>query len=298
MSCGCVHECSRDVRLQPFSVESPWNTSLGAGAVFEDASAPMTDNLLNGTGTAYINSADHSIAVNYAKDRDPVGRFTMPNNWLYHHRIPGDLRVAAGTDGIASVIDQGRSWEYWKATQSSPTACAAQFAARPFITGDGVSGGVRASRLSVLGGLIRQHELYGLNIPHALVIALANTQLKKGWVWPATLEDQDAATAYTGLIPMGTLLGIPPTVDLDGAGFTPEGLALARTFQDYGCYVGDRSTHMNLYATPDCEGPALDRMRADLQTKIWPLLRIITNSTPETVGGGGTRRKPPAAPLA
>ncbi|GAB3196381.1 hypothetical protein GCM10027261_18960 [Geodermatophilus arenarius] len=288
----------RTVDRQPFSSDSVWNTGIGSGAVFQDADEPMTRNLIDGSPSATINAAFYSVAVNIASPTDPIGTVSTPAG-DFHHRIPTTTSIAAGTDGHMVVLDGRWAFEYWRAERRSETQYTASYGGRVDLLGPGVGGGTRASGFSVLGGLIRCQEIRDEHIPHALVMALTTEQLRTGWVWPAESEDSGGASTYRGLIPMGSMVGIPPSVDLGSLGLSADGLALAKALQDYGAYVGERSAQDVLYAEPECEGAALDRMRSDFRSTIRPLLRIITNSSADTVAGGGTRRvnaPPPVVP--
>jgi hypothetical protein len=183
---------------------------------------------------------------------------------------------------------------------------------------DGLQRGSRASGISALIGLIRTEEVANAKagvphaIPHVLCVGIPNEMLKAvptsadgeisssgRAVWPARLRDNDATTAYSGTMPMGTMLGIPSTVDIDALTLSPEGHALAEAFQDYGGYVLLRAGTVALFVEgDDVDTAATARMRSDYQTKIYPLLRVITNNTSTNVGGGGNRRRPDALPFA
>jgi hypothetical protein len=153
---------------------------------------------------------------------------------------------------------------------------------------------VRAYGGSAIGGLIRQWEVTSGTIHHALALAITGSQLKAGWVWPATTQDADGATSYSGLVPMGSFAAIPPTVDLGAQGLTPGGLMVARALQGYGAYVVDRSGAFSLYAEPSAAtDPLIGQAGQDLG-KIRALLRLVTNNAPTSVNGGGTRRVPVA----
>jgi hypothetical protein len=84
----------------------------------------------------------------------------------------------------------------------------------------------------------------------------AGFMLQTGYVWPATEQDWNSPTAYSGAIPMGSYFAIPPTVNLAGLGLqTAEGLMLATAARNYGCYVTDSSGSAAFYCEDDA-GPA------------------------------------------
>jgi hypothetical protein len=164
--------------------------------------------------------------------------------------------------------------------------------------GDGIAdGGTRAYGGSALGGLIRTWELEAGAIHHVLALALAEERMRPGPVWPATRED-GGTEGYAGSIPMGTLVAIPPDVDVEALDLTPGGHVLARALQDYGAYVVDSSSQVTFYAEPGAETSAeLAQARTDVE-QLAQLLLPVLNSGPDSVGGGGERRAAPAPPLA
>jgi hypothetical protein len=115
-------------------------------------------------------------------------------------------------------------------------------------------------------------------------------------VWPATEEDAIAPQTYRGTIPMGTLLAIPPAVDVESMILSPEGRMIARALQRYGAYVVDQAEVMAFYAEPDAPPAVIQAIREDLP-RIRRELRIVTNNGPGRVGGGGQPTVPPAPPL-
>jgi hypothetical protein len=189
--------------------------------------------------------------------------------------------------------------------------------------GIGPSNGTRAYGGSAIGGLIRAwevdptHPAFTGRIEHALAIALRNDQLlytggtsgysqgygtAKGYVWPATEQDWDSPSRYAGAVPMGSYVAIPGHVDLATLGLSPQGLMLARAYQDYGAYVTDRSAEPILaYIEPSVAGNAFSKgllgaywAATDLK-KIRAVLRVVSNNSASTPNGaplGSSRRAP------
>jgi len=301
-----VSTALRDPRLQPFAATSPFNTSLGDGAIYADDE--MAAALRQRPAT--LASARWSISVVQATNADPLCGLTLP--WgVWKVRIPTDARPGAGTDNHLSVIqpDCKTVVETWTMTKVDDTHWTSGYAVLTDLTGSGLVNGARASGISQMNGLIRKHEVAALHIPHALSISIDDTQLRavgpdaqgNYGVWPARRQDGDAATAYSGPIPMGSMFAIPSTVNLAALGLTAEGLALGRALQDFGTYVLICGANVSLHADPTAERDlpdAVANMRTDFANVLRPLLLHVTNSAPGTVAGGGARRRPTAPPLA
>jgi hypothetical protein len=289
----------REAWRWPFSSTSPWNMPIGSLALFEPSAAPKTATLTSTRATPWINAGDYSIPIYRAASTDPLGTFRRSGHPDVTIHVPSSARPANGSDQHMVVVDPSGRWadESWKTGGANPSWTTG-YLVHTDLYGPGVGQeGVRAYGGSAIGGLIRSWELDSGAIRHALALSLSADQLGRGPVWPATREDGNAASSYTGNVPMGTLAAIPGSVDVTKLGLSPAGLIVARAMQDYGVYVVDRSSAFVLYAEPTLQGtPALTAMRADLG-KIRAQLRVVTDNTAATVGGGGVPRAPLAPPL-
>jgi hypothetical protein len=282
----------RDARLWPFASTSPWNAPIGTGAQF---ASPTADPRYRDLTDAYvaINAQTWSMATYVASPSDPIRTVTSSaGSWQY--RIPDNAVAAGPADGDRQLLVIDPSGQYvdecWLASkQGVDWSCA--YHVRNDLRGAGVlQGGTRAYGGSALGGLIRTWELQQGSIQHALALAVPRRDMMHGPVWPANSEDGNAT--YGGSLPMGSLVSIPRTVDLNSLGLSPGGLAVATALRAYGAYLVDASENFTLFAEPSAEG-MLAGARADLD-KIRAQLRVVTNNSPSTPGGGGT----PIAPLA
>ena len=299
---------TRDPGLWPFASDSPWNTPLGDGAAFEQATDPCTRDLatLPPGGVAGINAHEWSHPVYLAAASDPTVNLYRDGQLADAAvRCPTDAAPALppppDTDAHLHIVDPAHRFleEMWEASKVSD-GWNAQAWAKTDLLGPGMGqGGVRAYGGSAIGGLVRVSELKG-GIRHPLAFAIQQSQQRDGWVWPATINDNAPAANYTGHIPMGQLIGIPPGVDICSLGLSPAGLVVARALQDYGGYLVDTGGALVFYAEPrveddpsDGEATLLDAARNDLG-KIVPELRCVTNDGSGSVGGGGARRAPPA----
>lgn len=110
---------------------------------------------------------------------------------------------------------------------------------------------------------------------------------------------------------MGALLALPPTLDLDKLNLeTIPARILAQAFQDYGAYIVD-DTAWDVYAIVTEWGPD-GRVTEEFEKKwgfpmtvkekdtpwgrdmdrIFLNLHIVTNNSPQSIGGGGKPRVP------
>ena len=136
-----------------------------------------------------------------------------------------------------------------------------------------------------------------------LSFAMPTTMTKppaKWWqvAWPEYQIDVCGPTCYSGIVPAGSTIGIPSTVNLGDLGLTPAGLVLATALQEYGAIQratgGPPSAGVILYAEQAAETETtsqLSNMRNDF-VKIQPYLRIMRNQASDNVNGGGTPLRP------
>jgi len=243
-----------------------------------------------------INWERWSIAVAYAKTTDPKATLEdTKSRKTYQIHIPKDAKVTGGTDGHLSIIQPDGRWAYelYAATKVNDNKWTSTRVVKTDLFSDGLSDGARASSISHLIGLIRTHEVAEKKIPHVLALGLPDESLKDGFVWPARGQDT-SNNKYSGTVPMGSLFAIPPDVDLGKLGLSAEGLALGRALQDYGAYVLVRAGTAALFAEPNANNAAMNRMKSDYQNKLFSHLRPVTNNSSKNPGGGGTPRQPPA----
>jgi hypothetical protein len=294
---------TRIAALWPFSAESPWNTPLGRDAAFAAEDDPRT--LAVRDGGASVNAGQFSHPV-YRATEDAPEQDVHTQDGVVRYRIPEDAQPALPpwggdqyTDAHLHVVDPSGRYldECFHMRRRGDGAWQCGFHQRIDLFGDGVSdGGTRAYGGSAIGGLIRVEELEAGLIPHVLAFAMPNERMLQGPVWPATRQDNDDDD-YTGPVPMGSLVAIPPDVDLAALDLTPGGMVLARALQDYGAYLVDGSRQFVFYAEPVLEDhPAVHEMRADADL-IQSLLLPVLDNSPTSVGGAGARRAVPAPPL-
>lgn len=275
----------------PFSGVSPWNTPLGEDANLESGDAVRTDQLRWNWIPVTINAGRYSHPVYRASADDPTVTVTDEGRGglVSTFQMPSDARPAEGEDRHLLVIDPSGRWvdEMWNAQGSAEDGFTVGYHARIDLMGSGISDGVRAYGGSAIGGLIRQWELERGEIRHALALALTDGQLATGPVWPATRQDGNADSTYGGALPMGTLVAIPPDVDLSALDLTEAGMTVATALKEFGAYVVDRAGAVALYAEPTLEDtPLLADARSDWET-LRSVLSVVTDNRPDQVGGAG-----------
>jgi hypothetical protein len=305
----------RDPWLWPFTSDSPWNTPIGSHAIFSLDDEPITRDLLDGGDEIKAGQFSHPVFL--AASRDPERTVVdEENKRSFRFRIPVSAKPDPRADGHLYVVsaDRTRSMEMFNARVQPDGNIVTKRSFQVDLYGSGFDlqdgsefPGVRAMDASGLGGLLRVWEIEAQSIRHTLTFLLNWNKLKHmegrkpGWggVWPSNRNDYWGYRDYHGHVPIGTLIAIPPWVDLKSLGLNRYGLALAQCLQDYGAYCDDskNSNGISLSAEGAAEGhPGLQQMRYDMG-KIHPLLRAVLNNTRGTPGGGGTPRRPPAPPL-
>jgi hypothetical protein len=295
--------------LWPFRHDSPWNLPVAVTAEFEAADAPATASLNTTTGVVgWINWNSYNNPITPASLTDPLATVTdvTYSKRSAVFRIPTDAVIAGGTDSAMTVISPDGRWvhECFGTTRNSATDYTVRRHEKADLYGHGIgpNGGTHASGGSQVGGIIRTWETIQGEINHALAVAIDFKQLKYtsggsgsdkygygtalGYVWPATEQDYNSATAYKGQVPMGAYFAIPPSVDLTTLGLSGPGLVLATALQRYGGYVVDASTGCVAFvAEQTVDGTWVAQAKADLAA-IRRQLRIVTNNTPATPNGG------------
>lgn len=282
---------TRDAGLQPFSSTSAWNMPIGSGVKFEAATGSRTASLLSGP-KAVINRDQWSVTVSQATTSDPSATINgSRNKATFTALVPKSAGPTGGDDRHVTVVqpDRRTAYDIYKWETYSGSTVQTQIVNKVDLAGSGIGIGARAAGVPSVAGLIRAEELRNGHIPHALALAVPGSVLKQGPVWPATRQDADAATSYTGQVPMGALFAIPSSVDVTRLGLSAEGVALARALQDYGAYVVDRAGNNVLYCELSCSSAGHESLRVAWRT-LQPQLRAVLNNSATTVGGGGTPR--------
>jgi hypothetical protein len=296
----------RDPFLWPVSSSSPWNTPIGGDAEFSQADSQQTINLIDRTIDIWLNFDEWSHPIVRAESTDPAWTISYANSntggpgaGAVTLQLPPHAEPAVGADAHLHVVDIDgvTAREFFGLELTEEQEGRATYFVENDLRGPGTgSGGTRAYGGSALGGLIRAWEMEERRIGHALALSLQGSQLMTGPVWPATAQDSTADATYGGTVPIGTLIAIPPSVNVDAMLLSPEALVVARALQEYGAYIVDQSTVMTFYAEPSLLASEVEAIRADLG-RIRRELRLVVNNTEDSPGGGGRPVAPLAPPL-
>lgn len=280
----------------PFSSTSPWNTSLGAGAQFEPVAArsfladgPLTEVLI----------PRHPFRGGPA---DPLRGVWVRGELRADVRFAADALLPEVSEPIVFMQPARRyALELLNVRPRAHGDLDADDFAQLDLAGPGAGqpeGRVRQFGFSALGGIIREGELQQ-GIPHALAARLEKSRLNVQppgggvCVWPATnaMRAPPQNGEATGNIHIGSLLALPPGVDVAALGLPPSALVIARALQDYGVYVtGPGPRPFALLSEGRMTGGEVDAA----MNRLVPLLQVVTNNTAATPGGGGQPRRPAA----
>ncbi len=284
-----------------------WKFLAGGGSVcrnpaddelmLRESSTPEV--LFPGNFYSTISSPDSSVWI-LPPDYKPAAT----SYWRTAYLPPGSC-ASPDTDGLMAVF-QPNGWvlDLYEGIVLSDNSIIAAMASYVDARGDGTGwwNGRRASMLPSFAGLIRKGEIASGLIPHALAAVLSPTMLKQEAVWPAYAFDRHSG--YSGTLPMGALLAIPPQVNLDALGLSREGKVIARAAQNYGVYIVDRGgeggmTFLAELGNREIRWEGSSRTLASWQELliIKNQLKHVTNNSAETPGGGGELLAPPAPPF-
>ncbi len=291
----------RDPALHPFSVDSPWNTPVGSGAVYAGTNDARTRAVQNDRFVFWTNAEQFSQPIYTANESSPLVQVRLDDSPTGPRTITirwpeGAVPDPAGDANVNIINPDGETtWDLWLVRRDG-NGWRAGFGTLVDLRGSGFENGTRAAWASAIGGLIRTHELDALEIPHALAMAADRSYLAEPFLWPSWGHPGSTA-GFTGPLPYGTLVVVDAAVDVEALGLSPATVAVARAMQDYGAYVVDLAGGEALYAEPGVDPDKLRAIRNELGA-LRPHLRVVTNNTLSTPGGGGTPRVGPVAPLA
>lgn len=336
----------RDPYKWPFSVNSIWNMPIGSGARYVHAGIEKStkrgmtideDVIVTMPGEEFITVFKNFAGWDRSKDRcEPEDDFIFAAPTPYDFIVsPSIWDGLTPNSGYAVVMADGLTvmqTQPFAHCEKGSVATSRSGITSTSIYGDGYYGAHGGSRLSAIGGTLRYWELNPESGPvrHALKVNLycqKNVLYEsetKGFRWPALTADGAASKIYgtertsppVKELRMGSLLALPPWIDLDSLGFETEpARILAETFRDYGAYVVDNSG-WDVYAlvtdwTP--EGRFAEEFQKNWgfsfkekyknspwgrdMDRIFLNLHVVDNNSADSIGGGGEPRVPFAPPF-
>jgi len=333
---------NRNPLLWPFSAKSIWNTPIGNNAKYMDAKLEkpvegiitVDEDLIVLTPDApllevYESSAQWDRTKNRCvKTGKLIGKYPIPDTFVVS---PKTWDGIVPNSGIAilmpdkKTIIQGQPYSF--CPENGYATVLKMFKYENDIYGDGIYGAHGGSKLSAIGGTLRNHELTLTSGPirHALKINICGAKNMyydtetKGFRWPAISSDDYAGKKYGTLrkspaakeCRMGALMAIPAKVNLDKLEFeTVPARMLAQAFQDFGAYVVDDSG-WDVFAI-ETEWSPTGRFTEEFRknwgfdfivhkestpwsrdiSKIYSALHVVDNNSADNIGGGGKRRAP------
>jgi hypothetical protein len=291
----------RDPAYWPFSAESPWNTPLGSNAVYVDIESKIFWDTCNQGSWRAGTTQDTDNPVFLAKATDPVRSLYRKmgggkRNLVAEMPLPEQAEPAKTADRHLHLIDPRHEFVVeilW--ADRLPEGGFEGGAFKTDLRGTGVYRDYHSSRAygsSGFAGLIRKGELEH-GIRHAIALSVVQCNGARP-VWPANNSD---GNQKDGNLFMGSLLAIPPQVDLTTIAKPGTQLyEVARALQDYGGYVVDTTGAQALRV--DCEMGVGTELNKGWQIgKLTKHLMIVSNNGPDSIGGGGKPRRPPPPPL-
>jgi len=314
---------------RPFNQDSIWNIPIGSKAIYKPAKLKTGSYTSSDVELLYKVTKEDPVTRLYApgswKNRcsgtkSPTGN---PADEIYirfpKNKIVPDANPPHTPNNVTSILQPNGKTIVAVAPLArckSGGPVYGWYFGKENLLGKGITGGHGGSQLSGIGGTIRVGELTSNEpISHVLKINVwGNKYLKynkqdksPGYRWPARVADSYAEKRYKGTEPqfqMGSLLAIPKNVTPQSINIKSKpALKLFYALQNYGAYVVDDTawniTAINLqegvmsefkqkygykFQTNDRNSPWFKEYYALVES-----LHIITNSTPKSIGGGGSR---------
>ena len=329
-----VMEGTRDKYYWPFSKDSIWNMPIGSNAQLEPAGFEIEKNVaVDPEYFVQVDINDPIVDVYSPSSwetrmpgKEKTGELKVPNDFI--------LADGTGHNNCATfIMPNGYSFYQLEPTcrvaEYPDRIVGHLYSDEPMsLYEQGIEGTHYGSGLSAIGGSVRKGELTSDEpIRHALKINMwAHKYLYyqkggvEGYTWPATNCDRYANTEgnknkYEGtnpLIVQGSLLVLPKDVTVESLGIKTEvAKKIFFALQNYGAYISDDSA-WSCYSLCAENGVSeeveakygfsltqteYEENRGDYYddfNKMMTSLCVVTNNTPDSIGGGGT----PCQPLA
>lgn len=256
-----------------------------------------------GTGTTAANFNSYGVTASKAASGDPT--YTITNTGSgpasISIQVDPDMDPPTGTDmnTVLVLADGVTAYEFYRLkwnTGRTALSCTRIVGPYNLKTHDGLTNGIRAAGIKLLNGLIRQPDLDKVtsgvrdDFGHALAMSIPKEHLKQAtphFVPPANTFDNQTNVPYTGIIPMGALFAIPPSLNAADAETGLLLKAFANTLERYGVYVTDQSTTWTLYLDQNVSETVKASLKTAWRARLMGKCRYITSNTSAVGWGGG-----------
>ena len=283
---------------RPFSEDSPWNLKIPKDTRTDPQSAQLIDQL--SIGGFFINIENWSVPIYYI-DSDTVPKVHVINSrpgifgkgFADSNRIPvlpnfvASPPVGDFSDNHLCILDTSKmiEWDMWAARKNKEGVWTTGLGARTDMKSSGVekpwfeqenefnAHRSRAGGFPLIAGLFRPSEIKSGKISHALVFAYQRGR-SEFFIPPASTAQATfmEMNNRTG-IPMGGLIQLDPSINVDTLLLTPACKVIARALQEYGALNGDYAGATVLYA--DNSPSALEQWNGVLQKE--DLLKVFSS---------------------
>jgi hypothetical protein len=207
----------------------------------EKAILSSSNNTFPYTGNVYSSTSatEWILPASYNKTISP-----QPGPAQFHFNA--GMKPATGSDGHMAVAQPNGGVLETYATivlRTGQVVALSYSITSPTSLGDGWQNGQTASMLPVYAGSIQDTEI-SAGINHAIASTVPASILTTQISYPAYAFDRGALKNkpyYSGNIPMGGQLALPPSITIDSLGLsTPEGKAIATAAKKYGFIIVDK----------------------------------------------------------
>jgi hypothetical protein len=240
------------IPLPLYSLDSPWNQPIPAGAAIDPDSETMIALLVedaeNENHPPSLSVREWSVTVYLADENTPRYDIPLTATWspydvLLDVPIPDGALPDPEDDGHMTILDLSTGYEYdfWIVSQRRDGSWRARWGNRISLDSSGTYANgmsARGSGFASLAGMIWPEEFEQGHIDHALVVSIPHAAAG-GPVWPAT--ESDGWSHAPGAIPEGVRLQLDPALDLAQFSMLPYERIIAEALQTYGAFVGDNS---------------------------------------------------------
>jgi hypothetical protein len=185
----------------------------------------------------------NSYDGNYGDESDP-GPYPVPLNAPIEGNGQGDAHVLVvdkDNDILYELYNASVNGDHWEASSGAVFNLASD-ALRPngWTSAD-------AAGLPIFPGLVKYDEVASGTIHHAIRFTLASSNVKPGYISPATHKVNSGGGQYS--IPFGAKIRLKANYDISG--FPPNDQVILNALKKYGLILADIGSNMYISGAPD-----------------------------------------------